>query len=133
MSGNLYVYPGESRRGSSSQERVLLGWGFNAYTPFGVADWDRDGHQDIVARENDGDTNLFLYAGNSRRTLLSTPRIQIGNGWAGYSPFGITDWDRDGHQDIVTRHDASQDLWLYAGESRRGYTSSGRFLIGNGW
>lgn len=44
----------------------------------------------------------------------------------------MADRDRDGHQDIVVRHDASGDGWLYPGESRRGYASTPRVKIGNG-
>lgn len=59
--------------------------------------------------------------------------MRIGNGWQGYSPFGMTDWDRDGHQDIITRHDASGDLRLYPGQSVRGYATVAPVKIGNGW
>ena len=96
-----------------------------------MADWDRDGHQDIVARNERRRRPLAVPGPEQRGT--HQPPVQIGNGWAGYTPFGITDWDRDGHQDIVARHDSSGDLWLYPGESRRGYTSRAPVRIGNGW
>ena len=50
-----------------------------------------------------------------------------------YTFFGIGDWDRDGHLDIVTRQDATGDLFLYPGESRRGYSQAQPVKIGNGW
>lgn len=50
-----------------------------------------------------------------------------------YTPFGVEDYDRAGHQDIIARQDATADLWLYPGESRRGYSSTPRVKIGNGW
>jgi hypothetical protein len=59
--------------------------------------------------------------------------VQIGNGWTGYTSFGASDWDHDGHQDIITRHDATGNLWIYPGESRRGTTTTQRVQIGNGW
>jgi hypothetical protein len=46
---------------------------------------------------------------------------------------GATDWDRDGHQDIITRQDSTGDLWLYPGDSRRGPAQTSRVKIGNGW
>ena len=130
-SGDLWLYPGESKRAYSNAAPVRLGSGWNSLTPFGVADWDRDGHKDIVARNNDSG-DLILYPGESKRTFPGA-WARIGNGWQGFSPFGLADWDRDGHQDIVTRQDAGGDLWLYPGESRRGYSNSPRAKIGNGW
>jgi hypothetical protein len=50
------------------------------YTFFGMADWDRDGHQDIIAREN-ANGKLWLYPSESKRAYSNTERVQIGNGW----------------------------------------------------
>ncbi|MCA2217132.1 hypothetical protein [Jidongwangia harbinensis] len=44
----------------------------------------------------------------------------------------IADWDRDGHQDIVTRQDSTEDLWFYPGQSLRGPGTVQRVQIGNG-
>jgi hypothetical protein len=130
--GDLHLFPGESRRGYSSAGAVNLGSGFNNDTSFGVTDWDRDGHQDLVARDNDS-ADLFLYPGESRRGPSTSARVKIGNGWAGYTGFGVADWDRDGHQDIITRQDATGGLFIYPGESRRGYSSTWRTQLGHGW
>jgi uncharacterized protein YktB (UPF0637 family) len=131
-SGNVWLYPGEGKRGYSSAQRVQIGNGWNGYTVFGLTDWDRDGHQDIVAREN-ATGNLWLYPGEGKRGYSNAPRVQIGNGWSGYTAFGLVDWDHDGHQDIVTRENASGNVWLYPGESKRGYSTAPRVQIGNGW
>ena len=50
-----------------------------------------------------------------------------------YTFFGLADWDRDGHQDIVARENATGHLWLYPSESKRRYSSAQRVQIGNGW
>lgn len=71
-----------------------------------MRDWDRDGHQDLITRQ-DATGDLWLYPGESRRGYSVTQRVRIGNGWNGYSAFGVIDWDRDGHQDIVARDDGS--------------------------
>ncbi|GAA1617203.1 hypothetical protein [Catellatospora bangladeshensis] len=42
------------------------------------------------------------------------------------------DWDRDGHQDLITRKDATGDLYLHPGESRRDYSYASLVRIGNG-
>ena len=65
---------------------------------------------------------------------LSTSRLyaQAAPTAAQYTFAGLADWDSDGHQDIVTR-DATGLLWLYPGDSSRGYSQEQRFQIGNGW
>ena len=130
--GDLWLYPGQSKRGYSTEPRVRIGNGWNAYTPFGLVDYDNDGHVDIVARHNTtGD--LWLYPGQSKRGYSTEPRVRIGNGWNAYTPFGLVDYDNDGHVDIVARHNTTGDLWLYPGQSKRGYSTEPRVRIGNGW
>ncbi|MFD7896665.1 FG-GAP repeat domain-containing protein, partial [Streptomyces sp. NPDC059743] len=114
---DLWLYPGDGRRGYSSQTPVKIGNGWGGYTSFGVADWDSDGHPDIVTR-NDGTNDLWLYPGDGRRGYSGQAPVKIGNGWGGLSSFGVADWDSDGHPDIVTRNDGTNDLWLYPGDGR---------------
>jgi FG-GAP-like repeat len=97
-----------------------------------LADYDGDGHRDIVAREN-ATGDLWLYPGESKRGYSSVQRVKIGNGAGGYTFFGLADYDGDDHQDIVLRENATGDLWLYPGESKRGYSNVQRVKIGNGW
>jgi len=124
--GYLWLYPGEGVSGYSSQQRVQIGNGWNGYTFAGITDWDNDGNQDIVARDSNG--YLWLYPGEGVRGYSSQQRVRIGNGWNGYTFAGIGDWDRDLHQDIVAR-DGNGSLWLYPGESVRGYSSQPRVLL----
>ena len=102
------------------------------YTFFGAADWDNDGHKDIVARqESTGD--IMLFPGNSARGYSNQAAVRIGNGWQGYTPFGVADWDKDGRQDIVARQDGTGNLMLFPGSGNRGYSSAGVFKIGSGY
>ena len=128
--GLLWLYPGDSSRGYSQYQRVQIGNGWQSYTFAGLADWDSDGHQDLVARDANG--LLWLYPGDSSRGYSQFQRVQIGNGWQGYTFVGLADWDADGHQDLVTR-DAYNHLWLYPGDSSHGYSQEQRVQIGNGW
>ncbi|AGL17236.1 VCBS repeat-containing protein [Actinoplanes sp. N902-109] len=128
--GLLWLYPGQSVRGYSSAARVQIGNGWGPFTVAGVADWDRDGNQDIIARDSSG--LLWLYPGQSVRGYSSAARVQIGNGWGPFTVAGAADWDRDGHQDIIAR-DGNGLLWLYPGQSVRGYSSAYPVQIGNGW
>ncbi|MEU4097220.1 VCBS repeat-containing protein [Streptomyces sp. NPDC026673] len=129
--GDLWLYPGESKRGPSTQAVAKIGNGWNGYSSFGVADWDGDGHQDIVAEDTAGD--VWLYPGDSRRGYSGQGRVRIGNGWAWYIAFGVTDWDSDGHQDIIAQYYWTDDLWLYPGDSRRGYSSQAPVILGTRW
>jgi hypothetical protein len=128
--GDLWLYPGQSLRYMSPVQRTKIGNGWNGYTFAGIADWDRDGHQDIVTHDSVGD--LFLYPGQSVRHMSTAWRAKIGNGWNGYTYAGLSDWERDGHRDIVTK-DVNGDLWLYPGQSVRYMSTIPRAKIGNGW
>jgi hypothetical protein len=56
-----------------------VGQQLHSFTFYGMADWDGDGHTDIVGRNTAGD--LMLYPGEGRRGYSSTQPIKIGNGW----------------------------------------------------
>ena len=128
----LLLYPGVSKRAPRAISPLVIGVGWAGYTFFGAADWDRDGHQDIVTR-NDTSGELMLYPGESVRRMSEVQPTVIGVGWKGYTPFGIADWDGDGHQDIVTRNDTSGDLMLYPGESSRSMSTTQPSRIGTDW
>jgi hypothetical protein len=130
--GTLWLCRGLGRRDALVGPNNTLGSGWNKFSPIDVADYDRDGNQDIVARDNDtGD--LYLYPGDGRPAPSTVARAKIGNGWSGFSSFGVADWDRDGNADILTREDSTGLLWLYPGQSVRGYSTIPRVQIGNGW
>jgi hypothetical protein len=184
-SGDLFLYPGQSRRTPSTEPRAQIGNGWTGHTILGIGDWDKDGNTDVVTRRNgpeaqlmlypgqgvrgysviepvplgitlatvipvgmadwDGDGNLdiigmmgvsrdlMLWPGNGRRAPLSQPPVLLGAGWKGLTPYGVTDWDKDGHPDIVMKEYATGDLWLYAGDGRRAVLNVTRVRIGNGW
>jgi hypothetical protein len=46
----------------------------------GIADWDGDGHRDIVARYHQIQ-DLWLYPGRSVRGYSTEPRVRIGENW----------------------------------------------------
>ena len=128
--GDLYLLPGKG--GGLLDKRWVIGYWWSGYTIAGIADWDRDGKQDIITREN-ANGNLWFYPGTGNRTGPGgDSRTLIGWGWNEYVFAGIADWDRDGHQDIITQ-DPAGDLWLYPGESSRTTSTQARVHIGMGW
>ncbi|MDG4772725.1 trypsin-like serine protease [Solwaraspora sp. WMMD792] len=130
--GQLWLYPGTGTRGPAGTPRVSIGSSTNAHSPFGLVDWDDDDHVDLISRDNDT-ADLWLQPGQGVRAGSTIPRVRIGNGWRGYTAFGTVDWDRDGHPDILTRNDTTGDLWLYPGQSKRGYSTATPVRIGWGW
>ncbi|WBB78832.1 FG-GAP-like repeat-containing protein [Micromonospora sp. WMMD882] len=128
----LWLYPGQSRRVGSTETRTLIGASFGGYAFAGIGDWDRDGHQDLLARDSAG--VLWLYPGQSTRGAANQPRVNLGSGWTSYTYFGVVDYDRDGAPDLVAK-DPSGALWLYLGSgARASYGGSPyRHQIGSGW
>ncbi len=125
--GDLWLYPGPGTRGPLTTAPVVIGSGWGGFTPFGVADYNGDGHPDIIARQD------FAYAGTAAGSMWMYPgaggrgpmnqgqRVQIGSGWDGFTPFGVADWDGDSHPDIIARQDfafagtPAGSLWKYPG------------------
>lgn len=129
--GNLWIYPGQGAR-TGPGVRSQIGSGWNEYVFAGLADWDRDGHQDIIAQDLAGD--MWLYPGESKRTFSTQARVLIGSGWTGYTYFGTKDWNRDGAPDLVVYY-ADGQLWGYPGSGARSVYPGFpyRFNIGTGW
>jgi hypothetical protein len=132
--GELFVYPGENKRAPSSQPRSLIGAGFGSYTFAGVADWDKDGKTDLIARDDTSGT-LYLYPGENKRTASSQARASLGTGWNGRQMYGTIDRTGDGAPDVVAQVNNDGNLWLYPGSGMRSpYTGTPvRHQIGNGW
>jgi hypothetical protein len=131
---NLVLYPGDGQLGFSSQPPVVLsdqdwtGWEFG-----GLADMNRDGRLDILARNTQG--KLYSVAGTGQRAtgLLSSTDIGA-SGWNDYTIAGVTNWDRDpgNYPDIVARG-PENTVWVYQGDSSGTYDASRRYPISGAW
>ncbi|MFS8097278.1 FG-GAP-like repeat-containing protein [Lentzea alba] len=130
-SGKLLLYPGEGKRAPSTVAPVEIGTGWGAYTFAGVADYDRDGKQDVIAKDSNGE--LWLYPGSGSRSASAEARVSLGVGWQDYRFFGVADRTGDGAPDIFAEN--NNTMWLYLGSGQRArYTGSpGRYDIGVGW
>ncbi|MDX8149512.1 LamG-like jellyroll fold domain-containing protein [Lentzea sp. BCCO 10_0061] len=131
LDGYLYLLPTEVKPGGwRSGDRVEIGSGWEAFTIAGVADWDKDGKQDIVARDNTTGV-LWLYPGKANNEP-SPLRVQLGSIWNSFTFAGLADYDRDGKQDLIAR-DADGVLYLYPGDGTRAPSTQPRIVLGNGW
>lgn len=128
--GRVWLYPGDSSRGPTTDGRFLIGDSMQDFTFAGVADWDGDEHVDLIARDARG--RMWLYPGESSRGYSGERRVLIGFGFTGFALPDVADWDDDGHVDLVARDNTGR-LWLYPGESVRGYSTERRALLGRGW
>lgn len=131
--GKLWLFPGTSTRGPSTATAVLLATGLTGYTFAGIADWNADGYQDLIARDPSG--TLWLYPGDANHDL-TTPRIAFASNWGGLVFAGVRDWNGNGKPDIIGK-DATGNLFAYpstgtgSGASATGFGSAAP--IGNGW
>jgi hypothetical protein len=130
-SGDLWLYPGRGLRTTSPAVPARIGMGLREYTPVGMADWNRDGKQDLVVR-SDTTGDLLMYPGKGTETVAGLPPTKLTGSWGGMSPFGIGDFDNDAYADVVARQDSTGDLWLYPGQA--GGTLAARVRLGiGGW
>ncbi|MFC4121450.1 FG-GAP-like repeat-containing protein [Nonomuraea zeae] len=108
---------------------MTIGAGWGGYTLAGLADWDRDGHVDVIAR--DGSGGLWLYPGSGARSAYSgsPARFEVGSGWYGYQAFTTPDIDDDGKIDIVADPPDTTTWYGYQGTGTR---PGGRVPVGDG-
>jgi SpoIID/LytB domain protein len=125
--GRLWLYPGTGK-GAVGKRFVVGTGGWNGMTIITAAsDLNRDGRNDLVARDKSG--RLWFYPGKGNGYLGA--RKQIGSGWNGMTAIvGTGDMTGDGNADIVAR-DTSGRLWLYPGTASA--TLGKRKQIGSGW
>jgi hypothetical protein len=110
---------------------VEIGTGWSTYTFAGVRDWNGDGHPDVVAEDSSGALWMYPSSGTVNGTSTLGTRVKIGSSWTTYTLEGMTDWDNDGHMDLVAM-DSTGLLWLYPGDTAHD-TSTARVQIGTGW
>jgi hypothetical protein len=93
-----------------------------------MGDLDRDGREDVIARES-ATGDLWFYPGTG--TALGT-RKRIGTGWntmREITPVG--DFTRDGYPDLLATKSSTGVLYLYPGRS--GAVLGTRTAIGTDW
>lgn len=131
--GDLWLYPGQSRRTPSAEPRVKIGNGWAGSTIAGVGDWDRDGMADIVVRRNAPVTELMLYPGQNVRGYSQVQPVSMGITLGVVVPHGLVDWDGDGRLDIIGMQGLNGDLLLWPGNGDRRPITAPPVRLGTGW
>lgn len=123
--GTLWFYPNASGGALSARTRIGTGWGGLYLT---MADYDRDGCQDILARRPDG--SLLLYRSNGVGSFISEHRPTVGAGWSAVTSMSrLTGFQGVGTQGIMARF---SDGRLFYYPIRTG-TWGTRSQVGSGW
>ncbi|MFG1709684.1 FG-GAP repeat domain-containing protein [Nonomuraea sp. M3C6] len=141
--GDLWLYPGERKRGPSSKPRVRIGTGWNGYRilasgwfPGPDPGWDGDSSADLLAVD-DSTGILWLYPGDSGSGPSHHPRVQIGHGWNNYTLVATRWWADNSHNpdatDLLAIENSTGILWDYPGNGDRSPLSRPRIQIGHGW
>jgi hypothetical protein len=106
-----------------AQGDALLSWsylssaGIPGWTIVGTADFDKDGHPDIVW-QNDATRQVVVWymGGPQGDTMLQWDYLST-NGVPGWTVVGAGDFNNDGHPDIVWQNDSTREatVWYMGG------------------
>lgn len=128
VTGNLWLYPGDTKGGFPSRRMVGTGWQMHDLL-VAAGDVNRDGRNDLYGREKATGT-LWLYTGDGAGGFSG--RRAVGSGWQMHNTLlGTPDVTGDGRPDLYGREKATGALWLYTGDGAGGF--SGRRVVGTGW
>ncbi|MFI0718099.1 FG-GAP repeat domain-containing protein [Streptomyces sp. NPDC021224] len=128
-SGLLEYYPnGPAGDGFNTGTPKVIGKGWNIYNRLvSAGDLNRDGHDDLLARDTAG--QLWLYPGTGKGGF--TARVLLGKGWNTYTRIvGVGDVNGDGNGDLITV-DSTGGLWRYPGNGKGNFAA--RAKIGTGY
>lgn len=124
-SGGLGVYLGRAKGGFDNQ-RVLASSGWAGMT-LTSGQWTKGARPAVAGIRSNG--TLLVWNQNSSGSLASP--AQIGVGFHNMS-IVMTDFDKDGNQDIIARNQSSQ-LVLFRGKGGGNFANGARPVIGAGW
>jgi hypothetical protein len=112
--GTLYLYPGNGAVVDNNARRWISGGWAAMSAIVRIGDLNRDGHEDVVARQS-SNGDLWFYPGTG--TALGA-RKRIGTGFPGMREItAIGDFNRDGYPDLLAAQISNKSLYLYPGRA----------------
>lgn len=129
-SGDLYYYPNEfgTVLDSLTRTKIATGWSTNL-SQLNLADWDKDGNIDLIARTTVVNNDLMLYRTDGNGSFISTTGSIIGNGWSFASINMVSDRAGAGTAGFMART-TTGDLYYYP---MRTASWGPRVLVSGGW
>ncbi len=125
--GGLWHYANTTGGALSSTRSARIGGGWQGLR-IAMADWDRDGNQDILATRTNG--QLVLYRSNGQARFVGETRRIIGSGWQSMDSLtAVSGFQGPGSYGLRART-SSGDLRIYP---MRGNSWGPSATIGRGW
>ncbi|SHG45389.1 FG-GAP repeat domain-containing protein [Streptoalloteichus hindustanus] len=75
---------GQTARSAAAAEAtqpVVTGWGWDIADTVLIADVNKDGYEDLIARMKDGKLYVYPHSGSLNGTATFSPRVLVGWGW----------------------------------------------------
>lgn len=125
--GNLKHFSNTNGGSLSSANSARIGNGWQGIR-IAMADFDRDGNQDLLATRTNG--QLALYRSNGQGRFISESRRVIGSGWQGFDSLtAVSGFQGPGSYGLRTRNSSGQ-LRYYP---MPGNSFGSAATVGNGW
>ena len=124
-----YFYPGDLSGGVGARQTTGTGWA-SVFGPVGTGDFTGTGHSGTFTCRAD-DSALEYYEGDGTGGGTGVDRIALG--CTSDTFFGITDYNADGHPDVLARDNTTGNLIVADGDSAGGWASTGATLLATTW
>ena len=124
-----YFYPGDLSGGVGARAATGTGW-TNAFTSVGSADFASAGHAGTLTCSS-VDDSLRYYEGDGTGGGGGIDHLATGCGNDAF--FGVTDYNGDGHPDIVARDNTTGNLIVATGDGNGGWSQNSATLLATTW
>ncbi len=115
---------------------VVVATGWDSYTGFASADFDRDGRTDVIARSDIGQLLFYRNQSNTDNAfVLDDDPVVVATGWGNFNSLVAGDFDRDRRVDLIVRN-AQGEMIFFKNTAQGGnsfYFPSTGVVVATGW